>query len=314
LNKAKPLFKQGFTYSFDMLGEAARTAVDAQHYFTAYLAAIEQLGAKGAKLAGDAPAPSISIKLSALHPRYEASQRQRILQELTASLGRLTQRARELEVAVTIDAEEADRLELSLEVFAAVYSSSAVKGWGGFGLVLQTYSKRALPVLHWLIKLAEQQGDEIPVRLVKGAYWDTEIKHAQVLGLDGYPVYTRKANTDLAYLACSRLALSELAKGRILPQFATHNAHTLCSLLDMAGDQPIEFQRLHGMGEALYQQTLQRAPKGSYCRIYAPVGAHKDLLPYLVRRLLENGANSSFVHQLVDKKVPIERLAAHPLE
>lgn len=314
LNKAKPLFKQGFTYSFDMLGEAARTAVDAQHYFTAYLAAIEQLGAKGAKLAGDAPAPSISIKLSALHPRYEASQRQRILQELTASLGRLTQRARELEVAVTIDAEEADRLELSLEVFAAVYSSSAVKGWGGFGLVLQTYSKRALPVLHWLIKLAEQQGDEIPVRLVKGAYWDTEIKHAQVLGLPGYPVYTRKANTDLAYLACSRLALSELAKGRILPQFATHNAHTLCSLLDMAGDQPIEFQRLHGMGEALYQQTLQRAPKGSYCRIYAPVGAHKDLLPYLVRRLLENGANSSFVHQLVDKKVPIERLAAHPLE
>lgn len=314
LSKGKPLFKQGFTYSFDMLGEAARTAIDAQRYYDAYLQAIEQLGATGAQLAGDAPAPSISIKLSALHPRYEASQRQRILQELTTRLGQLTQRARELDVAITIDAEEADRLELSLEVFAAVYNSPAAKGWNGFGLALQTYSKRALPVLHWLIKLAQQQGDEIPVRLVKGAYWDTEIKHAQVLGLAGYPVYTRKANTDLAFLACSRLALSALAKGRIFPQFATHNAHTLCSLLDMAGDQPIEFQRLHGMGEALYQQALQRAPKGSYCRIYAPVGAHKELLPYLVRRLLENGANSSFVHQLVDKKVPIERLAAHPLE
>lgn len=314
LKNARAFFKQGFTFSFDMLGEAAHTAVDAQRYFDAYLAAIEQLGATGAELAGAAPAPSISIKLSALHPRYQASQRQRVLQELTASLALLTQRARELDVAVTIDAEEADRLELSLEVFAAVYNSPAVKGWDGFGLALQTYSKRALPVLHWLIKLAQQQGDAIPVRLVKGAYWDTEIKHAQVLGLDGYPVYTRKTNTDIAYLACARLALSKLATGHVFPQFATHNAHTLSCVLAMAGERPIEFQRLHGMGEALYQQALQRAPQGSYCRIYAPVGAHKELLPYLVRRLLENGANSSFVHQLVDEKVPTERLSAHPLE
>lgn len=314
LKNGQPLFNQGYTYSFDMLGEAARTAKDAQVYFDAYLEAIELLGKKGAKLAGDAPAPSISIKLSALHPRYEAGKRERILKELTASLTQLTLRARELDVAVTIDAEEADRLELSLAVFAAVYASPAAKGWGSFGLVLQTYSKRALPVMHWLIKLAQQQGDEIPVRLVKGAYWDTEIKHAQELGLAGYPVYTRKANTDLAYLACSRLALSDLAKGHIFPQFATHNAHTLSCLLEMAGDRPLEFQRLHGMGEALYNQALKRAPKGSYCRIYAPVGAHKDLLPYLVRRLLENGANSSFVHQLVDEKVPVEHLSVHPLE
>lgn len=314
LKNGQPLFNQGYTYSFDMLGEAARTAKDAQVYFDAYLEAIELLGKKGAKLAGDAPAPSISIKLSALHPRYEAGKRERILKELTASLTQLTLRARELDVAVTIDAEEADRLELSLAVFAAVYASPAAKGWGSFGLVLQTYSKRALPVMHWLIKLAQQQGDEIPVRLVKGAYWDTEIKHAQELGLAGYPVYTRKANTDLAYLACSRLALSDLAKGHIFPQFATHNAHTLSCLLEMAGDRPLEFQRLHGMGEALYNQALKLAPKGSYCRIYAPVGAHKDLLPYLVRRLLENGANSSFVHQLVDEKVPVEHLSVHPLE
>ena len=314
LKNGQPLFNKGYTYSFDMLGEAARTAKDAQVYFYAYLEAIELLGKKGAKLAGNAPAPSISIKLSALHPRYEAGKRERILKELTASLTQLTLRARELDVAITLDAEEADRLELSLEVFAAVYASPAAKGWGSFGLVLQTYSKRALPVMHWLIKLAQQQGDEIPVRLVKGAYWDTEIKHAQELGLADYPVYTRKANTDLAYLACSRLALSDLAKGHIFPQFATHNAHTLSCLLEMAGNRPLEFQRLHGMGEALYNQALKLAPKGSYCRIYAPVGAHKDLLPYLVRRLLENGANSSFVHQLVDEKVPVERLAVHPLE
>lgn len=314
LKNGQSLFNKGYTYSFDMLGEAARTADDAQRYFAAYLQAIEILGKKGMKLAGDAPPPSISIKLSALHPRYEAGKRQRILKELSASVIQLTERARELGVAVTLDAEEADRLELSLEVFAAVYSSSASKGWGGFGLVLQAYSKRAIPVLHWLIKLAQQQGDEIPVRLVKGAYWDTEIKHAQVLGLAGYPVYTRKANTDLAYLACARLLFSETAQGFIFPQFATHNAHTLSCLLDMAGDRPVEFQRLHGMGEALYEQALKRAPKGSYCRIYAPVGAHKDLLPYLVRRLLENGANSSFVHQLVDARVPIERLSSHPLE
>ncbi|PRB78979.1 bifunctional proline dehydrogenase/L-glutamate gamma-semialdehyde dehydrogenase PutA [Pseudomonas sp. MYb185] len=313
LANGKPLFKQGYTYSFDMLGEAACTHQDAQRYFSAYLDAIERVGQAGTKVTAAAPAPSISIKLSALHPRYERSQRDRVLKELGNTLGLLVTRARELDVAITLDAEEADRLELSLEVLEQVYRQQA-KGWGKLGLVVQAYSKRALPVLHWLTRLATEQGDEIPVRLVKGAYWDTEIKQAQIEGLADYPVYTRKANTDIAYLACARYLLSDLTRGRLFPQFATHNAHTLVCLLDMAGDRPIEFQRLHGMGEALYKQALQLAPAGSYCRIYAPVGAHKDLLPYLVRRLLENGANSSFVHQLVDERVPVAQLCRHPLE
>ena len=313
LTNGKPLFKQGYTYSFDMLGEAARTGADAQRYFDAYRDAIERIGQASAKVIAGAPAPSISIKLSALHPRYERSQRERVLKELGSSLGQLVTRARELDVAITLDAEEADRLELSLELLEQVYRQQG-KGWGKLGLVVQAYAKRALPVLHWLTRLAIEQGDEIPVRLVKGAYWDTEIKLAQMAGLADYPVYTRKANTDIAYLACARYLLSDINRGRLFPQFATHNAHTLVCLLDMAGDRPIEFQRLHGMGEALYKQALALAPAGSYCRIYAPVGAHKDLLPYLVRRLLENGAKSSFVHQLVDEDVPIAQLCRHPLE
>ena len=313
LNNGKPLFKRGYTYSFDMLGEAACTREDAQRYLVAYLDAVERVGQAGQGIIANAAAPSISIKLSALHPRYERSQRERVLDELGATLGQLVARARELDVAITLDAEEADRLELSLELLEQVYRREA-RGWGKLGLVVQAYSKRALPVLHWLTRLADEQGDEIPVRLVKGAYWDTEIKQAQVEGLADYPVYTRKANTDIAYLACARYLLSDVARGRLFPQFATHNAHTLMCLLDMAGDRPLEFQRLHGMGEALYKQALQLAPPGSYCRIYAPVGAHKDLLPYLVRRLLENGANSSFVHQLVDERVPVAQLSRHPLE
>ncbi|SFC49548.1 L-proline dehydrogenase /delta-1-pyrroline-5-carboxylate dehydrogenase [Marinospirillum celere] len=313
LKNGKPLFKKGYTYSFDMLGEAARTMKDAQRYFDAYLDAIERVGQADEKTTAGAPAPSVSIKLSALHPRYERGKREQILDELSGILSKLVERARELDVALTLDAEEADRLELSLEVFEKVYRKEG-KGWGKFGLVVQAYSKRALPALHWLTRLAAEQGDEIPVRLVKGAYWDTEIKLAQVEGLGGYPVFTRKANTDVAYLSCARFLLSDATQGRIFPQFATHNAHTLTCLLDMAGDRAIEFQRLHGMGEALYNQALKRAPKGTYCRIYAPVGAHKDLLPYLVRRLLENGANSSFVHQLVDERVPVEGLCRHPLE
>ena len=313
LSNGKSLFKQGYTYSFDMLGEAARTREDAQRYFAAYMDAIERVGEANAKVSAGTKAPSISIKLSALHPRYERSQRDRILQELGDTLAQLVNRARELDVAITLDAEEADRLELSLELLEQVYRQQA-KGWGKLGLVVQAYSKRALPVLHWLTKLAAEQGDEIPVRLVKGAYWDTEIKLAQIEGLPNYPVFTRKPNTDIAYLACARYLLADINRGRLFPQFATHNAHTITCLLDMAGDRPIEFQRLHGMGEALYKQALQLAPAGSYCRIYAPVGAHKDLLPYLVRRLLENGANSSFVHQLVDEDVPVAQLCRHPLE
>jgi len=316
LKRSQPLFDKGYTYSYDMLGEAARTRDDARRYFDDYAKAIERVGAVSQKLDARTPAPSISIKLSALHPRYEFGRREQILVELVDSVKQLVAMARERDVAVTIDAEEVDRLELSLEVFRAVYESDAAKGWGHFGLVVQGYAKRALPVLHYINRLADQQGDEIPLRLVKGAYWDTEVKESQQLGIDGYPVYTRKANTDVAYLVCAHFLLSENTRGRIFPQFATHNAHTISTILELANDadRAFEFQRLHGMGEALYDAALKRAPKGTYCRIYAPVGAHKDLLPYLVRRLLENGANSSFVHQLVDPRVPVESLRVHPVE
>ncbi|MBD3897677.1 bifunctional proline dehydrogenase/L-glutamate gamma-semialdehyde dehydrogenase PutA [Halomonas sp. ML-15] len=316
LKRSKPLFDKGYTYSYDMLGEAARTRRDAAKYFDDYARAIQQVGKTSKALPTKTPAPSISIKLSALHPRYEFGRREQVLEELVSSVRELAAMARERDVAITIDAEEVDRLELSLEVFRAVLESDTCRGWGHFGLVVQAYSKRAMPVLHYLNRLAEQQGDEIPIRLVKGAYWDSEIKESQQLGVDGYPVYTRKASTDVAYLVCAQFLLSDNTRGRIFPQFATHNAHTISAILEQANDvnRAFEFQRLHGMGEALYDAALARAPQGTYCRIYAPVGAHKDLLPYLVRRLLENGANSSFVHQLVDPKVPIESLCVHPVE
>lgn len=261
----------------------------------------------------DAPSPSISIKLSALHPRYEEAQEERVMDELYRTLTSLLGIAREKGVSITVDAEEMDRLELSMKLFEKVYTSSVTKGWGGFGLVIQAYSKRALPVLCWLNKLAKAQGDEIPIRLVKGAYWDTEIKLCQQLGLDGYPVFTRKEATDTSYLACLRFLLSDYTRGALYPQLASHNAHTVASVLAIAKskDRKFEFQRLHGMGDALYNTILQddRIP----VRIYAPVGAHKDLLPYLVRRLLENGANSSFVHRLVDAGTPVEDLVQNPV-
>ncbi|MDI5984132.1 bifunctional proline dehydrogenase/L-glutamate gamma-semialdehyde dehydrogenase PutA [Halomonas sp. M4R5S39] len=316
LKRSKPLFDKGYTYSYDMLGEAARTRADAKRYFDDYARAIEQVGKTSKSLSDSTPSPSISIKLSALHPRYEFGRRDQILRELVGRVRELAALARERDVAVTIDAEEVDRLELSLEVFRAIYESDTCRGWGHFGLVVQAYSKRALPVLHYLNRLADRQGDEIPLRLVKGAYWDSEIKESQQLGVEGYPVFTRKASTDVAYLVCARFLLSDATRGRIFPQFATHNAHTISAILEQANEasRAFEFQRLHGMGEALYDAALKRAPRGTYCRIYAPVGAHKDLLPYLVRRLLENGANSSFVHQLVDPKVPVESLCEHPVE
>lgn len=315
LKRSKPLFNKGYTYSYDMLGEAARTRRDAQRYFDDYASAIRQVGETSMKLDAKTPAPSVSIKLSALHPRYEFGRRTQVLDELVGTVKQLVEMARERQVALTIDAEEVDRLELSLEVFRAVFESDVCRGWGHFGLVVQAYAKRCLPVLHYINRLADQQGDEIPLRLVKGAYWDTEIKESQKLGVDGYPVYTRKACTDVAYLACAQFLLSDNTRGRIFPQFATHNAHTITSILELAnaGGRAFEFQRLHGMGEALYDAALKRAPQGTYCRIYAPVGAHKDLLPYLVRRLLENGANSSFVHQLVDPRVAVESLCVHPI-
>jgi len=313
LKNAREYRDLGYTYSFDMLGEAAMTRDDAARYLKDYMDAIESVG-NDTYTGSRVPAPSISIKLSALHPRYEASQEERVLEELYHTLTDLLTFAREKKVAITIDAEEMDRLEISLKLFEKVFASPVAKGWGGFGLVIQAYSKRALPVLCWLTKLAKEHGDEIPIRLVKGAYWDTEIKICQQLGLEGYPVFTRKEATDTSYLACLRFLLSDYTDGALYPQLASHNAHTVASMLTMARNKGrrIEFQRLHGMGDALYNSILEE--NDIPVRIYAPVGAHKDLLPYLVRRLLENGANSSFVHRLVDAETPIENLVQNPVQ
>lgn len=309
LKNAKEQRDNGYTYSFDMLGEAALTRADAAKYLADYSDAIAALASD--KYQGKSPKPTISIKLSALHPHYESAREQQVLEELSETVLGLIRQARAGGVGITIDAEEADRLELSLKLFERIYNHSDSLGWGDFGIVVQAYSKRALPVLCWLALLAKEQGDLIPVRLVKGAYWDTEIKLCQQAGLEGYPVFTRKEGTDVSYLACARYLLSTQTEGLIYSQFATHNAHTVTCILSMAGDRSFEFQRLHGMGDALYDTVLEQ--NTCAVRIYAPVGAHKDLLPYLVRRLLENGANSSFVHKLVDKKVPIESLIEHPL-
>lgn len=313
LKNAREYRDQGYTYSFDMLGEAALTKDDAGRYLQDYMDAIDAVGSDTYPKS-KAPAPSISIKLSALHPRYEVAQEERVLDELYNTVVGLLETARKKGVDITIDAEEMDRLELSMKLFEKVFSSPVAKGWGGFGLVIQAYSKRALPVLCWLTKLAKEQGEDIPIRLVKGAYWDTEIKLCQQLGLDGYPVFTRKEATDTSYLACLRFLLSDYTRGVLYPQLASHNAHTVASALAMAKnkDRKIEFQRLHGMGDALYNTVLEQ--DNIPVRIYAPVGAHKDLLPYLVRRLLENGANSSFVHRLVDAETPIEDLVQNPVQ
>jgi len=301
----------GYTHSYDMLGEAALTSKDAERYKQAYVNSIQRVG-REAFNNPNVPRPTISIKLSALHPRYEVANRERVLSELAATLTDLITLAKQANVGVSIDAEEMDRLELSLELFEKVYRSGVCKDWPYFGLVVQAYSKRALPVLCWINALAKDGGDEIPVHLVKGAYWDTEIKHCQQLGLPGYPVFTRKASTDVSYMACARYLLSDDTNGHIYPQFATHNAQTIVSIQHLAGDRRYEFQRLHGMGKDLYDEFLVKNP-GKTVRIYAPVGAHKELLPYLVRRLLENGANSSFVHKLLDPSVPIESLVEYPL-
>ncbi|WP_350656800.1 bifunctional proline dehydrogenase/L-glutamate gamma-semialdehyde dehydrogenase PutA [Psychrobacter sp. S1-30-MNA-CIBAN-0213] len=307
---SQPYRNKGYTYSFDMLGEAAITHKDAEKYFNDYLHAIKSTA--DVKVKEGMPKPSVSIKLSALHPRYEATQEAQVLGLLRQRCLLLIEAAREVNVDISIDAEEADRLEISLKLFESLYRDSLTAGWDGLGLVVQGYSKRAIAIFAWLARLATEVGDRIPLRLVKGAYWDTEIKLAQQKGLSGYPVWTRKEGTDTAYLACARFLLSDHLRGLIWPQFATHNAHTLASVMTMSTHRDFEFQRLHGMGDALYDHILQ-----SYnipVRIYAPVGAHEDLLPYLVRRLLENGANSSFVHQLLDKSYPIDKLTVHPYD
>ncbi len=300
--------RQGLTHSLDMLGEAALTQTDADRYLAAYLQALELLG--HARTPAGPPPPSLSIKLSALHPRLEAAQQARLQRELLPRLEQLLSRARQLDVPLTLDAEEQSRLEPTLSLFAALYGHAANRGWGRLGLVVQAYGKRALPQLAWLAALSEEQGDTLPVRLVKGAYWDAEIKWAQQAGLADYPVFTRKATTDLSYLVCAGFLLGERA-GRLRPQFATHNVQSAAAILQLAEPARLEFQRLQGMGESLYRLLQGRHP-GLVCRVYAPVGEHRELLPYLVRRLLENGSNSSFVHQLEDAALPLARLCATP--
>jgi RHH-type proline utilization regulon transcriptional repressor/proline dehydrogenase/delta 1-pyrroline-5-carboxylate dehydrogenase len=310
LRRARPLEARGYRHSYDMLGEGARTAPDAARYFDAYAGAIAAIG----KAAGGAalPArPGISVKLSALHPRYEAVKRERVMRELVPRVLELARMAKQYDLNFTIDAEEADRLELSLEVIAAVAGDPSLVGWDGFGLAIQAYQKRAAAVIDWAAAAADALGRRLMVRLVKGAYWDTEIKRAQERGLPDYPVFTRKAATDQSYLACAARLLA--ARPRLYPQFASHNALTVATILELAGStEGFEFQRLHGMGEALYDAVV--ADTGAACRIYAPVGGHRDLLAYLVRRLLENGANSSFVALVGDRSVPTADLLRRPAE
>ena len=307
--RAAELEAQGYSFSYDMLGEAARTEADARRYHLAYSDSITALADVG-RGAPIRDRPGVSVKLSALHPRYEFAQRDRVLTEVTARLGALALLAKSAGIGLNVDAEEADRLDLSLDVIEAVLADPALAGWDGFGVVVQAYGKRAAHVIDWTYALAGLHGHRMMVRLVKGAYWDTEIKRAQVQGLAGFPVFTRKGSTDVAYLACARKLLA--MTDRLYPQFATHNAHTVAAVLHMAGGRTdFEFQRLHGMGEALH--AAARAAHGLRCRIYAPVGAHHDLLAYLVRRLLENGANSSFVNQIVDEGVTAEEIARDPI-
>jgi RHH-type proline utilization regulon transcriptional repressor/proline dehydrogenase/delta 1-pyrroline-5-carboxylate dehydrogenase len=300
-----------YRYSFDMLGEGARTAADASRYLQSYASAIDAIG-RAAGERGLPERPGISVKLSALHPRFEAVSRERVLRELVPDVVELARQAKSFDLNFTIDAEEADRLELSMGVIARVIADSSLAGWDGFGLAIQAYQKRAGAVVDFVADLAQSKSRRLMVRLVKGAYWDTEIKRAQERGLADYPVFTRKAMTDLNYLECATrmLALRPL----VYPQFATHNAMTVAHIAHAAGsDDGFEFQRLHGMGDALYA-TLRELKPEIACRTYAPVGGHRDLLAYLVRRLLENGANSSFVSVAADPKIPIDSLLTSEAE
>ncbi|MEM8698308.1 MAG: bifunctional proline dehydrogenase/L-glutamate gamma-semialdehyde dehydrogenase PutA [Pseudomonadota bacterium] len=306
MENGRAMEQAGYTYSYDMLGEAARTDADARRYHLSYTRAIAAIAANCTS--DVAQNPGISVKLSALHPRYEYGQRTRVMRGLLARFRSLAMLAKSANMGLNIDAEEADRLDLSLDIIEAVLAEPALAGWDGFGVVVQAYGPRAAQVIDWLHALAEKHDRRIMIRLVKGAYWDTEIKHAQELGLAGFPVFTRKTHTDISYIACARKLLS--MSDRIYPQFATHNAHTVAAILDMAGEGPFEFQRLHGMGDSLH--AVVKRQSNTRCRIYAPVGAHRDLLAYLVRRLLENGANSSFVNQIVDEDIPPEDVARDP--
>ncbi len=318
LKRAIDTEAKGYTYSYDMLGEGARTMADADRYFDSYMSAIDAIGiaanANTAKI-GPQTSPGISIKLSAIHPRYEFSHRERVIKELIPRLKQLALAAKAYDIGFTVDAEEADRLDISLDIIEAVFTDKDLDGWNGFGLAIQAYQKRGLDVIEWVREITLRTNRQMMVRLVKGAYWDSEIKESQAEGYNDFPVFTQKPSTDVSYQACAKKLLEY--RDSIYPQFATHNAYTVATILEIAASQEqehsgYEFQRLHGMGEALYDQvvTTKKVP----CRVYAPVGKHSDLLAYLVRRLLENGANSSFVNNIVDEDIPVESLLADPVE
>jgi RHH-type proline utilization regulon transcriptional repressor/proline dehydrogenase/delta 1-pyrroline-5-carboxylate dehydrogenase len=301
-----------YRYSYDMLGESALTQETAERYQQDYRDAINAIGSRG-PFASNLEAPSISVKLSALHPRYEVANRERARRELTVKLLELSQLAMKNGIALSVDAEETDRLELSLDIVGDVFAHPSLEGWNGLGLVIQAYQKRAPFVIDWVTEKALEAGRRWYVRLVKGAYWDAEVKRAQEGGLGGYPVYTRKPNTDVSYLACAERLFAAGADA-VYPQFATHNAHTIAAIHHMSRGRAYENQRLHGMGADLYAEVIGKDKLNVPCRVYAPVGTHEDLLPYLVRRLLENGANTSFVNRVVDESVPVRDLVADPCE
>ena len=309
LQNIKPRYEKGFTFSFDMLGEAAMTEADAQRYFNDYLHAIEEVG-KDAAGRTIYNGNSVSVKLSAIHPKYSRSKYDRTINELYPRLKELFLLAKKYNISINIDAEEANRLELSLDLVEKLLDEPELQGYKGIGFVVQAYSKRCPFVLDYLINLAREKQGYLMIRLVKGAYWDSEIKWAQADGLDGFPLYTRKNHTDISYIACAKKLFA--AQDVIYPQFATHNVQTMCTIHELGQDKNFEFQCLHGMGETLYDNIVGKENLNRQVRVYAPVGTHATLLAYLVRRLLENGANSSFVHQLVDENIPVEQLVTPP--
>lgn len=311
VQRAEEKERKGYVYSYDMLGEGARTQKDADEYYDAYAQAIKVIG-KAAKGKGPRRSPGISVKLSAIHPRYEFTHRDRVMAEIPPKLKELCLLAKQFDIGLTVDAEESERLDISLDIIEQVFSDPDLNDWNGFGLAVQSYQKRAMFVIDWLRELTEKVGRKMMVRLVKGAYWDTEIKNAQKDGLEHFPVFTRKSSTDVSYHACANRLLDY--RDTIYPQFATHNAYTAAVIIELAGDdkEGFEFQCLHGMGDSLYDQIV--TVENIQCRIYAPVGEHEDLLAYLVRRLLENGANSSFVNAIVDESRPVESLLEDPVE
>lgn len=312
LKRARELEAKGYRYSYDMLGEAARTEADALKYLQSYINAIHEVG-KAANQQGPIKSPGVSVKLSALHPRYEFSQQDRCVPILVERLLQLAHLAKQYDIGLTVDAEEADRLDLSLDIIEGVFSDPSLEGWDGFGLAVQSYQKRAPAVIDWLVDLSKRYQRRIMIRLIKGAYWDSEIKASQELGLEGYPVFTRKPSTDVSFLACARRIIE--AGDAFYPQFATHNAYSVAAILEMIGERrDFEFQCLHGMGQALYDEVVGEDKLNYPCRIYAPVGSHEDLLAYLVRRLLENGANTSFVNRIVDSSAPIDEIIADPVK